>query len=257
MSQLEHHAQIAGVRAACRAAARTLEMIAPQVRAGVDTATLDRICHDFIVKKLAGRPASLGYHDFPKSICTSRNHIVCHGIPDPGTRLKNGDILNVDVAVELNGFYGDSSRMFIVGTAKPWVQKLVRICYEALFLSIREVRPGAHLGNLGAVIQQHAERHGFSVVQEYCGHGTGLHYHDKPEVLHFGVRGQGARLQPGMCLTIEPMINAGVAKTQVLKDGWTVITADGKPSAQWEHTVLVTNDGYEILTLRSDEQSPI
>ena len=239
--------QIEKMRVAGRLAAEVLDMITPHVTVGVTTAELDRICHDYIVDVQQAVPAPLNYRGFPKSICTSVNREVCHGIP--GERaLKNGDIVNVDVTVIKDGFHGDTSRMFVVGEASIAARRLCRISQECLQIGIEMVRPGVHLGDIGHAIQRHAERQGCSVVREYCGHGIGEKFHEDPQVLHYGRPGTRERIEPGMTFTIEPMINAGKRHTKLLKDGWTVVTKDRSLSAQWEHTVLVTDDGVEILT---------
>lgn len=245
--------EIAAMRIAGRLTAEVLDFIAPYVRAGVTTGELDRLCHDYIVNVQDSIPAPLnyappGYKPFPKSICTSVNHQVCHGIP--GDRvLKNGDVLNVDVTVIKNGFHGDSSRMFAVGEPSVQARRLMQVTYECMWKGIVQVRPGARLGDLGAAIQAHAEGHGYSVVREFCGHGIGRKFHEEPQVLHYGKPGTGLVLEPGMTFTIEPMINAGKAAIRELADGWTIVTKDHSLSAQWEHTVLVTQEGYEVLTL--------
>ena len=236
------------MRVAGRLAAQVLAMIRPQVADGVTTGDLDRLCHDYIVNTLDAIPAPLNYRGFPKSICTSVNHVVCHGIPGE-KRLKNGDIINIDVTVIKEGYHGDTSRMFFVGTPALRAKRLVEVCHECMHIGIGAVRPGARLGDLGSAIQRHAETHGFSVVREYCGHGIGREFHEEPQVLHYGSRDTGLRLEPGMTFTIEPMINAGKRHVKLLPDEWTVVTKDRALSAQWEHTVLVTGGGCEILTL--------
>lgn len=245
-------AEIEKMRIAGRLAAEVLEIIGPQVKAGNTTLELNNLCHNYIVKVQKAIPASLNYHGFPKSICTSVNHVICHGIPDE-VPLKNGDIVNIDVTIAKNGYFADSSKMFIVGQPSAIAEKLIRVAKECLFLGIEEVRSGTRLGNIGAVIQRYAERHNFSVVREYCGHGIGKEFHEAPAVLHYGEPNVGPLLQEGMIFTIEPMINAGTKDIQLLKDGWTVVTKDRQLSAQWEHTVLVTKNGYEILTLGEGE----
>ena len=243
------------MRVAGRLAAQVLEMIGPYVRPGVTTERLDRICHDYIVGEQRAIPAPLDYNGFPRSICTSVNHVVCHGIP--GTKvLKSGDIVNIDITVIKDGFHGDTSAMFLVGEASVLAQRLVRVTREALFIGINMVRPGVRLGDLGAAIQTYVEREGFSVVREYCGHGIRRVFHEDPQVLHYGTPGTGLVLEPGMCFTIEPMVNAGKRHVKLLPDGWTVVTKDHSLSAQWEHTLLVTETGHEILTLRSNEDIP-
>lgn len=240
--------EIERMRVAGRLAAQVLDMIAPHVRAGVSTEELDRLCHDYIANDLDAVPAPLGYKGYPKSICTSVNHVVCHGIPGP-RRLKPGDVVNIDITVIKEGFHGDTSRMFFVGEPGILARRLMRVSHECLLRGIAAVRPGAHLGDIGHAIQVHAETQGFSVVREYCGHGIGRGFHEDPQVLHFGDAGAGLMLEAGMTFTIEPMINAGRKETRLLADGWTVVTRDHSLSAQWEHTVLVTPAGSEILTL--------
>ena len=239
---------IAQMRIAGRLAAEVLQMITPYVKAGVTTEALDKLCHDHIVGVQQAIPANIGYRGFPKTVCTSVNNVICHGIPSEAKVLKDGDIVNIDVTVIKDGWHGDTSRMYIVGTPSVMAQRLVDVTREAMFRGIRAVRPGATLGDVGAAIQTYAESERFSVVREYCGHGIGRVYHDDPQVLHYGRAGEGLVLQPGMTFTIEPMINEGQRHTKVLPDGWTVVTKDRKLSAQWEHTVLVTDDGVEILT---------
>ncbi|MGH8554983.1 MAG: type I methionyl aminopeptidase [Gammaproteobacteria bacterium] len=240
--------EIEKMRVAGRLAAQVLAMIRPHVVDGVTTGELDRLCHDYIVNTLAAIPAPLHYRGFPKSICTSVNHVVCHGIPGE-KRLKDGDIINIDVTVIKEGYHGDTSRMFFVGTPALRAKRLVEVCHECMYIGIGAVRPGARLGDLGSAIQRHAETHGFSVVREYCGHGIGREFHEEPQVLHYGSRDTGLRLEPGMTFTIEPMINAGRRHVKLLPDEWTVVTKDRALSAQWEHTVLVTGGGCEVLTL--------
>ena len=240
------------MRIAGRLAAQVLEMIGPHVQAGVTTEYLNEICHRFITETQQAIPASLNYLGFPKSICTSVNHVVCHGIPND-KKLKAGDIVNIDVAVIKNGFYGDTSKMFMIGPVPPYVERLVKVTQECLYLGIKLVKPGIHLGDIGAAIQAHAEQNRYSVVREFCGHGIGRNFHEDPQVLHYGQSGKGLILEPGMTFTIEPMINAGKRDIRILPDNWTVITKDHKLSAQWEHTLAVTRDGCEVLTLRSEE----
>ncbi len=239
---------IAMSRQAAALAAEVLAMIGPHVVPGVSTDTLDRLCHDHIVDIQGAVPANLGYMDYPRTILTSVNQVVCHGIPSTATVLREGDIVNIDVAVRKDGWFGDTSRMFFAGTPSPLARRLVDTTYEALRAGIRQVRPGATLGDIGHAIQSVAEREHFSIVREYCGHGIGQVYHDEPNVLHYGRRGQGVRLEPGMVFTIEPMLNAGRRETRQLSDGWTVVTRDGSLSAQWEHMVAVTPEGCEVLT---------
>ncbi len=242
---------IVKMRAAGRLAAEVLQMIGPHVQAGITTEELDQICHDYIIDKDA-IPAPLNYRGFPKSICTSINQVVCHGIPGP-KKLKDGDIINIDVTVIKDGFHGDTSKMFFIGKTLPIAQKLARVTQECLYLGIRLVKPGTQLGDIGATIQKHAHKNGFSVVHEYCGHGLGRQFHEQPQVLHYGTSGTGMALETGMTFTIEPMINLGKRHIKQLGDGWTVITKDRRLSAQWEHSLAVTADGVEVLTLRDDE----
>ncbi len=244
--------EIEKMRIAGRLAADVLEMIGPHVAAGVSTLELDQICHEFIVNEQQAIPAPLNYRGFPKSICTSVNHQVCHGIP--GDRvLKNGDILNIDITVIKDEFHGDTSKMFILGKPPVLAQRLVDLTYEALKIGIQEVKPGAKLGDIGYKIQNFAEKNRCTVVREYCGHGIGRTFHEDPQVLHYGKADTGMELEPGMTFTIEPMINAGKRNVRLLPDGWTVVTKDHSLSAQWEHTILVTEQGHEVLTKRSDE----
>ena len=245
--------QIEKMRVAGKLAAQTLEMIIPHVKAGVSTEQLDDVRHQFIVEELDAIPAPLNYNGFPKSICTSVNQVVCHGIPSDKKILKDGDIINIDVTVIKDAFHGDSSVMVIVGKPSPVAERLVRITQECLYAGIEQVKPGARLGDIGEAIQKIAEKNHFSVVREYCGHGIGEIFHEEPQVLHYGKKNTGIELVPGMTFTIEPMINQGKRHTKLLADGWTVITKDRKLSAQWEHTLLVTDTGCEVLTQRSDE----
>jgi methionine aminopeptidase type I len=244
--------EVEKMRVAGRLAAEVLQMIRPHVQPGVTTDELDRICHDYIVNTQQAIPAPLNYRGFPRSICTSVNHQVCHGIPGDKT-LKKGDIVNIDVTVIKDGFHGDTSKMFFVGEPSVQARRLAKVTHECMMKGIELVRPGARLGDIGHVIQQHAEAHGFSVVREYCGHGIGREFHEDPQVLHYGQPGTGMTLVPGMTFTIEPMINAGKKEVKLLPDDWTVVTRDHSLSAQWEHTVLVTKDGYEVLTLAPGE----
>ncbi|MGM0553571.1 MAG: type I methionyl aminopeptidase [Pseudomonadota bacterium] len=247
--------EIEHMRVAGRLAAEVLEMIEPHVVAGVTTGELDRICHDHIVNIQDAIPAPLNYRGFPKSICTSVNHQVCHGIPGD-RKLKNGDILNIDITVIKDGFHGDTSRMFVIGKPTIQAQRVIDVARASMYRGIQQVRPGATLGDIGHAIQSYAETRRCSVVREFCGHGIGRGFHEDPQVLHYGKPGTGMPLEAGMCFTIEPMINAGRRHTRILADGWTAVTKDRSPSAQWEHTILVTDDGYEILTLRKDETPP-
>ena len=243
--------EIEKMRVAGRLAADVLEMITPYVKAGVTTDELNTICHDYIIAHDA-YPAPLNYHGFPKSICTSVNHCVCHGIPNEKA-LKDGDIINIDVTVKKDGYHGDTSKMFIIGEGSILANRLVKVTQESLYKAIRLVKPGARLGDIGHEIQKYAESFGYSIVREFCGHGIGDEFHEEPQVVHYGRPGTGVELKAGMCLTIEPMINAGKRHTKILKDNWTVLTKDRSLSAQWEHTLLVTDDGVEILTLREDD----
>jgi methionine aminopeptidase type I len=244
--------EIEKMRVAGRLAAEVLEMIEPHVKAGITTDELDRICHEYIVDVQQAIPAPLNYHGFPKSICTSLNYQVCHGIPSD-KKLKNGDIINIDITVIKDEFHGDTSKMFYVGEPSIRGRRVSEIARECMIEGIKLVKPGAQLGDIGEIIQTHAESRGFSVVREYCGHGIGRGFHEDPQVMHYGKAGTGVTLQEGMTFTIEPMINAGKRQVKLLKDNWTVVTKDHSLSAQWEHTILVTSDGYEVLTLRKDE----
>jgi methionyl aminopeptidase len=245
--------EIEKMRVAGKLAADVLEMIKPYVEPGITTDELNTLCHDYIVHVQNAIPAPLNYRGYPKSICTSVNHTVCHGIPGP-KKLKIGDIVNVDITVIKDGFHGDTSQMFCVGTVSPHAKRLVQITQEAMYLGIDQVKPGATLGDIGHAIQRHAESNRYSVVREFCGHGIGRNFHEDPHVLHFGKPGEGDVLQAGMIITIEPMLNQGKRHIKVLSDGWTAVTKDHSLSAQWEHTILVTQEGYEILTLRPGER---
>ena len=236
------------LRISGRLAAQVLQMIGEHVKPGVTTEYLDDLCHDYIVNTLKVIPANVGYHGYTKTTCISPNEVVCHGIPSSKTILKDGDIINIDVAVIKDGFYGDTSRMYFVGQVKPEAKKLVDTTYEAMRAGIHAVKPGATLGDIGYAIQSVAHREGFSIVREYCGHGIGQVYHEQPSVLHYGQPGQGLMLKKGMVFTIEPMVNAGKARVKELKDGWTVVTTDKSLSAQWEHMVAVTDTGFEVLS---------
>ncbi len=245
--------EIEKMRVAGRLAGEVLDYIAPFVKSGITTEELDRLCHDYMVNVQNAIPAPLnyappGHRPYPKSICTSINHQICHGVPGE-KQLKNGDILNIDITVIKDGYHGDTSRMFCVGEVAPHARRLCDISYECMWRGIHQVKPGNRLGDIGAAIQKHAEKNGYSVVREYCGHGIGVNFHEEPQVLHYGASGTGLTLQTGMIFTIEPMINAGKAAIRHLGDGWTVVTKDHSLSAQWEHTVLVTETGYEVLTL--------
>ncbi|MYJ75130.1 MAG: type I methionyl aminopeptidase [Gammaproteobacteria bacterium] len=251
--------EVGKMRTAGRLAASVLEMIGEHVVPGVTTEDLDRICHDFIVDELDCIPAPLNYTfareqpPFPKSICTSVNHVVCHGIPSPRKVLRRGDVMNLDVTIIKDGFHGDTSKMFFVGKPSVLAKRLVDVTQECLYEGIRQIRPGACVGDIGFAIQTHAHANRFSVVREFGGHGIGRRFHDEPQILHYGRRGTGVMLRPGMTFTIEPRINAGKRHVKILPDQWTVVTKDHKLSAQWEHTVLVTDDGPEILTQRAEE----
>lgn len=251
---LKTQEEIEKMRVAGRLAAEVLEMIAPYVKPGITTDELNTLCHDYIVNHQQAIPAPLNYHGFPKSICTSVNHQICHGIPGD-KKLKSGDIVNIDVSVIKEGYYGDTSKMFLVGKTSPHAQRLCQITYECLWIAIRLVRPGIRLGDIGAAIQRHAEKHHYSVVREFCGHGIGTQFHEEPQVLHYGEPGTGLTLVPGMTFTIEPMLNAGKRHIRILPDGWTAVTRDHSLSAQWEHTLAVTETGVEVLTLRKEEKS--
>jgi methionyl aminopeptidase len=241
-------AEIEKMRVAGRLAAEVLRMIRPHVQPGIMTGELDQLCHDYIVKVQQAIPAPLNYKGFPRSICTSVNHQVCHGIPGD-KKLKKGDIVNIDVTVIKDGWHGDTSKMFFVGEPSVQAKRLVQVTHECMLKGIEMVRPGIQLGDIGHTIQRHAESHGFSVVREYCGHGIGREFHEDPQVLHYGMPGTGLALEPGMTFTIEPMINAGRKEVKLLPDNWTVVTRDHSLSAQWEHTVLVTPTGHEVLTV--------
>ena len=253
-------ADVKGMRVAGFAAAQVLEMIETHVQVGTTTESLDEICHNYIVNELDCIPAPLNYGGgggqmpFPKSICTSVNHVVCHGMPTPAKKLKHGDVLNIDITVIKEGYHGDTSKMFSVGEPTVLAKRLIKVTQECLYRGIDAVRAGAHLGDIGHAIQTHAEANRFSVVREFCGHGTGRLFHDAPQILHYGQKGDGMRLEPGMTFTIEPMINAGKRHIKILPDMWTVVTKDHKLSAQWEHTLMVTDDGCEIFTLRQEER---
>jgi methionyl aminopeptidase len=252
--------EIAAMRVAGRLAAEVLDYITPHVRPGVTTGELDRLCHAYMVEVQQTVPATLNYQPpghapYPASICTSVNHVVCHGIPGD-KKLKPGDIVNIDITVIKDGFHGDTSRMFCVGAPSIQARRLVELTYQAMWRGIRAVRPGAQLGDIGHAIQAFAESHGFSVVREFCGHGIGRQFHEEPQVLHYGRPGTGLKLLPGMVFTVEPMINAGRAGIRALADGWTIVTADHSLSAQWEHTVLVAPDGFEVLTVSAGTPAP-
>ena len=253
MVNIKTEEDIAGMRIAGRLASEVLDFIEPHVKPGITTEELDQLCHAFIVEEQKCIPAPLnyappGYIPFPKSICTSVNHVVCHGIPG-NKRLKNGDIVNIDITVIKNGFHGDTSRMFFVGKPSVAAERVSAVSHEAMKRGIGIVKPGTRLGDIGHAIQRYVESHHCSVVREYCGHGIGREFHEDPQVLHYGRRGTGLELKAGMTFTIEPMVNAGRRHVRLLPDGWTVVTKDHSLSAQWEHTILVTEDGHEVLTL--------
>ena len=252
--------EIEGMRAAGRLASEVLDFITEHVKPGVTTGELDRLCHQYMVEVQGTIPAPLnyappGYKPYPKSICTSVNHQVCHGIPGDKV-LKNGDALNIDVTVIHEGFHGDTSRMFFVGEPSIAARRLSDVTYACMWLGIEQVRPGATIGDIGSVIQRHAEAHGYSVVREFCGHGIGRRFHEEPQILHYGRPGTGEPLREGMTFTIEPMINAGRREVRELPDGWTIVTKDRSLSAQWEHTILVTATGYEVLTRSAGSPPP-
>ena len=253
-------AGIQGMRTACRLASELLDYLTPFVKPGVTTNEIDKLAHDYIVDVQKAIPAPLnyapgGYKPYPKSICTSVNHQVCHGIPNDKA-LKKGDSVNVDVTVIKDGWHGDSSRMFLVGEVSIAARRLAAVTYDAMWHGIMQVRPGAHLGDIGHAIQRFAEGQGFSIVREFCGHGIGERFHEEPQVLHYGRPGTLEELKPGMTFTIEPMINAGRREIKELGDGWTIVTKDHSLSAQWEHTVLVTETGYEVLTVSAGSPPP-
>ena len=236
------------MREAGRLAAEVLEMISDHVRPGISTGELDKICHDYIIEEQKAIPANVGYRGFEKTLCTSINQVICHGIPDFNRILKSGDIMNIDVTVIKDGWHGDTSKMFLVGKTQSHNERLVKITQECLYKGIEAVRPGARLGDIGHAIQVHAEKNHYSVVEEYCGHGIGKIYHDEPQILHYGTPDTGIELKEGMTFTIEPMINAGKYDVKMLNDGWTAVTKDKSLSAQFEHTLGITENGYEIFT---------
>ncbi len=249
--------EIAKMRVAGLLAAEVLQVVAPYVKPGVSTAELDRICHDHIVNVQHAIPANVGYRGFPATVCTSVNNVICHGIPSDAKILKDGDIVNIDVTVIKDGLHGDTSRMYLVGEPPVLARRLVDVTREAMWRGIRMVRPGATLGDIGHAIQSYVEAERFSVVREYCGHGIGRIYHEDPQVLHYGRPGDGLKLLRGMTFTIEPMVNSGARHTRLMPDGWTVVTKDRSLSAQWEHTLLVTDDGVDVLTrVPGDDNEP-
>jgi len=241
------------MRVSGKLTSEVLDMIEGHIRPGITTGELDQLCHDYIIHEQDSIPANIGYKGFPATICTSVNHVVCHEIPST-KKLKHGDILNIDVAVIKNGFYGDTSRMYLIGKPTKQGERISKVAYEAMCKGIRQVKPGNHLGDIGYAIQLHAEKHNYSVVKEYCGHGIGKTYHEEPQVLHYGIPHHGIEIKEGMTFTIEPMINAGEPSVKLMPDQWTVVTRDHSLSAQWEHTILVTKDGFEVLTLSPNEK---
>ncbi len=251
--KIKNGEEIEKMRSAGQLAAEVLHMIRPHVQIGVTTEELNQICHDYIVNEQKAIPAPLNYHGFPKSICTSVNHQVCHGIPGKKV-LKNGDIVNIDITVIKDGYHGDTSKMFYIGEPSIIARRVSETSHECMKLGIEMVKPGVSLGDIGHAIQQHAESNNFSVVREYCGHGIGADFHEEPQVLHYGTPGSGISLRPGMTFTIEPMINAGKRDVKLLPDKWTVVTKDRSLSAQWEHTLLVTEDGFEVLTKLPEDE---
>ena len=256
MVDIKSKVDIEKMRVAGKLASEVLEMIGQYVKPGVSTEELDQICHDYIVKEQNAIPAPLNYKGFPKSICTSVNHQVCHGIPSDDKILKESDIINIDVTVIKEGFHGDTSKMYHVGKPSILAERLCKVTQECMYQDISIVKPGLHIGDIGAVIQKHAYDNNFSVVKDYCGHGIGKNFHESPQILHYGIKNTGIRLEEGMTFTIEPMINSGKYKTKLLNDGWTVVTQDHSLSAQWEHTILVTESSFEVLTLSEGTPQP-
>ncbi|OFZ26579.1 MAG: type I methionyl aminopeptidase [Bdellovibrionales bacterium RIFOXYB1_FULL_37_110] len=252
MIAIKSKREIELMRKTCALASETLQFIEPYIKPGVSTEKLNELCHEYIISHGA-TPSPLNYHGFPKSICTSLNEVICHGIPSSKDVLKSGDILNVDITTFLEGFHGDTSATFLVGVVDPQLKKLVEVTYECMLRGIRVIKPGKKTGDIGHAIETYALEQGFSVVEEYCGHGIGRSFHEDPQILHYGDKNKGTVLKEGMIFTVEPMINLGERFCEVLKDNWTVVTKDGWPSAQYEHTILVTSNGYEVLTLRSGE----
>lgn len=248
MISIKSAREISLMKESCQLAAKTLNYIGDKLEIGMTTEDVNTLCHDFITAHGA-YPSPLNYNGFPKSVCTSLNEVICHGIPSKKDKLKDGDLLNIDVTTYLNKFHGDTNRTFFIGNVSPELRNLVKVTYECMMAGIEVCKPGARLGDVGHIIEEMAHDNGYSVVHEYCGHGIGREFHEDPQVLHYGERGTGVELKPGMTFTIEPMINLGKRHCKLLKDGWTVITKDKKPSAQFEHTILITEEGYEILTL--------
>jgi len=253
MISIKSSREIELMRKTCSLASQTLVYIEPFIKEGVSTQYLNELCHEFITKNGA-YPSPLNYRGFPKSVCTSPNDVICHGIPSEDVILQDGDLLNIDVTTYLNKFHGDTNKTFLVGNVSDEHKKLVDVTYQCMREGIKQVRPGGNIGDIGAVIQEIAHSHGYSVVEDYCGHGIGREFHEEPQVVHVGKKGTGPKMKPGMTFTIEPMINMGNKHTELLDDDWTVVTTDGQWSAQFEHTILVTDDGFEILTIRPDEQ---
>ena len=257
---IKNSKDISKMRVAGKLASEVLDYIAQFIKPNITTEEIDKICHDYMVNKQKTIPAPLnyappGHSPYPKSVCTSVNHQICHGIPGPKS-LKKGDVVNIDITVIKDGYHGDTSRMFYVGEPSIQAKRLCEITYQSMWLGIKEVKPGAHLGDIGHAIQTYAESNGYSVVREFCGHGIGLVFHEEPQVLHYGQIGSGVELRPGMIFTIEPMINAGKRDIKMLPDGWTVVTKDRSLSAQWEHTILVTESSYEVLTVSKGTPKP-
>ncbi|MCL1864813.1 MAG: methionyl aminopeptidase [Spirochaetes bacterium] len=250
--KIKNSEEIAGIAKCCKLTGNILDMLDEKITEGITTNDINELVHDYTIRHGA-IPATLGYNGFPKSVCTSLNNVICHGIPD-STVLKNGDIINVDVTSILNGYYGDANRMYMIGEVSAEAKKLVRVTRECLYMAIEQVKPYNDFGKIGEVIQKHADKNGFSVVRDYGGHGIGLNFHEEPHVHHYNVGYRGLHMFPGMIFTIEPMINAGKYQTKLLKDGWTAVTIDGLLSAQWEHTICVTEKGADILTLTSKEK---
>lgn len=254
MISIKSKREIELMRKTCELASSTLTYIEPFIKPGVSTEELNKLCHDYIIERDA-YPSPLNYNGFPKSVCTSLNNVICHGIPSTKDVLADGDILNIDVTTYLNKFHGDTNKTFYVGTVSDEAKKLVEVTYQCMREGIKQVQPGGRLGDIGAAIEELAHSHGYSVVEDYCGHGIGREFHEEPQVVHIGTRGTGVEIKPGMTFTIEPMINMGTKDCKLLKDKWTVITRDESLSAQFEHTILVTETGHEILTLRPEENA--
>jgi methionyl aminopeptidase len=253
MITIKSDREIEIMREVGKMAAKTLHFLGTQLREDMSTEQINKMCHEYTINR-GGTPATLGYHGFPKSLCTSRNEVICHGIPSEKEFIKDGDIINLDVTTIWKGFHGDTNKTFLIGQVKPEVQKLVEVTQQCLMAGISVCRPGARVGDIGAVIEEMAHDHGFSVVHEYCGHGIGRKFHEEPQIVHVGKKGTGVELRPGMTFTVEPMINLGKRHCKLLEDGWTVVTKDKSWSAQFEHTVLITESGYEILTQFAPEE---